>query len=70
MQEIEAIYENGVFRPVQKIDLKDGEKVEIIIKLPIKKDPAETIPDLAVDLDVSDLAANADYYSFGLPKQS
>lgn len=29
MQRIEAIYENGVFKPLQKIDFKDHEKVEI-----------------------------------------
>ncbi len=29
---IEAIYEKGVFKPLQKVDLKDGEKVRIEIK--------------------------------------
>ncbi len=29
---IEAIYENGVFKPLQKVDLKNGEKVKIEIK--------------------------------------
>ena len=28
---IEAIYENGVFKPLEKVDLKDGEKVRITI---------------------------------------
>jgi len=28
---IEAIYENGVFKPLEKVDLKEGEKVRIII---------------------------------------
>ncbi len=28
---IEAIYENGVFKPLEKVDLKDGEKVKITI---------------------------------------
>jgi predicted DNA-binding antitoxin AbrB/MazE fold protein len=31
--EIEVIYENGVFRPVQKIDLKEG----ITMKIPMRK---------------------------------
>ncbi|AAB90182.1 MULTISPECIES: antitoxin family protein [Archaeoglobus] len=26
---IEAIYENGVFKPLQKVDLKEGERVRI-----------------------------------------
>jgi len=29
---IEAIYEKGVFKPLEKVDLKDGEIVEIEIK--------------------------------------
>ncbi len=31
---IEAIYENGVFKPLEKVELKEGEKV----KMEIKKD--------------------------------
>ncbi len=29
---IEAVYENGVFRPVEKIDLPSGERVKLIVK--------------------------------------
>ncbi|HIP13408.1 MAG TPA: DUF104 domain-containing protein [Arcobacter sp.] len=29
---IEAIYENGVFKPLEKVDLKEGEIVKIEIK--------------------------------------
>ncbi|MEM5821117.1 MAG: antitoxin family protein [Candidatus Aenigmatarchaeota archaeon] len=29
---IEAIYENGVFKPLEKVDLKEGERVRIEIK--------------------------------------
>ena len=29
---IEAIYENGVFKPLQKVDLKEGEKVRLKIE--------------------------------------
>ena len=70
MNTVEAIYENGVFRPIQKVNFQEGEKVEIIIKLPEEKDSAEMIPDLAIDLEISDLATNVDYYLYGLPKQS
>ncbi|MDQ3130687.1 MAG: DUF104 domain-containing protein [Acidobacteriota bacterium] len=70
MNTVEAIYENGVFRPLQKVNFQEGEKVEIIIKLPEEKDSAEMIPDLAIDLEISDLATNVDYYLYGLPKQS
>ena len=29
---IEAVYENGVFKPLQKVELKEGEKVKILLK--------------------------------------
>ena len=29
---IEVVYENGVFKPLEKVDLRDGEIVEIEIK--------------------------------------
>ncbi|MDQ3220122.1 MAG: antitoxin family protein [Acidobacteriota bacterium] len=70
MNIVEAIYENGVLRPIQKVDLEEGEKVEIIINLSLEKDPAETIPDLAIDTGISDFATNIDHYLYGLPKQS
>ena len=70
MNTVEAIYEKGVFRPIQKVDLEDGEKVEITIKSEAHKDSAETIPDLAIDMGISDFAENIDHYLYGLPKQT
>lgn len=70
MNTVEAIYENGVFRPFGKVDLKDGERVEISIRTDIERDPAETIHELAVDTGITDLAENIDYYLHGLPKQT
>ncbi len=29
---IEAVYENGVFKPLKKVNLKDGERVKIRIE--------------------------------------
>ncbi len=58
MSIVEAIYENGVFRPIQKIDLEEGERVEIIVRTEVEVDPAVTIPDLAIDLGISDFAEN------------
>ena len=29
---IEAVYENGVFKPLEKVNLKDGEKVKIRVE--------------------------------------
>lgn len=33
---IEVVYENGVFKPLEKVDLKEGERVKIEIKRDIK----------------------------------
>ena len=70
MNTVEAIYEKGVFRPIQKVDFEEGEKVEMSIKIAVEKDSAENILDLAVDLGISDMATNVDHYLYGLPKQS
>ena len=29
---IDCIYENGVFKPIEKVELKDGEKAKVILK--------------------------------------
>lgn len=70
MNTVEAIYEKGVFRPVQKVDLEEGEKVEIIIKIAVEKDAAEDFSDIAQETGITDLAVNIDHYLYGLPKQS
>lgn len=46
MSSIHAIYENGVFRPVQIIDLAEGERVEIEILSSNAIDSAHSIPAL------------------------
>jgi len=74
MNTVEAIYEKGVFRPIEKIELTEGERVKITVEVVVKskneKDPAETIPDMAIDIGISDFALNIDHYLYGLPKQS
>ncbi len=70
MNTVEAIYEKGVFRPIQEVDFEEGEKVEIIIKLPKERDSAADFADIAIDTGISDLATNVDFYLYGLPKQS
>ncbi|KUJ94067.1 MULTISPECIES: antitoxin family protein [Archaeoglobus] len=47
---IEAVYENGVFKPLQKVDLKEGEK----IRLRIEEGIADVIKEFSrkVDQDV------------------
>jgi len=32
MKEIEVIYEDGVFKPLEKVELREGEKVVIEVK--------------------------------------
>ncbi len=34
---IEAVYENGVIKPLERVNLKEGEKVKVILNL----DPVE-----------------------------
>jgi len=36
---IEAVYENGVFKPLEKVDLREGERV----KLRVEKDRKEIL---------------------------
>ena len=69
MNTVEAIYENGLFRPIGKIDLQEGEKVEIIVKQSEDKDSAEDFSDIAFETGISDLAVNIDHYLYDLPKQ-
>lgn len=72
MNTVEAIYENGVFRPIQKVDFEDGERVKITVEVTVvrQRDSAEDFSDIAVDTGISDLATNVDHYLYGLPKQS
>ncbi len=69
MNRVEAVYERGVFRPRQRVDLREGEIVEITIDPVSAKDPAFEILDLAIDTGIPDLAINIDHYLYGLPKQ-
>ncbi len=72
MNTVEAIYEKGVFRPIEKIELTEGERVKITVEIKIisQKDSAEDFSAIAVDTGISDLATNVDHYLYGLPKQS
>ncbi|MDQ3633337.1 MAG: antitoxin family protein [Acidobacteriota bacterium] len=69
MATIEAIYEKGVFRPTEKVDFEEGQKVIITFELD-KKDSAENLLDIAIDTGIPDLSINIDHYLYWLPKQS
>jgi predicted DNA-binding antitoxin AbrB/MazE fold protein len=36
---VHAIYENGVFRPVEPVDLPDNTPVELELRMPSKEEP-------------------------------
>lgn len=36
-QSIEAVFENGVFRPLEKTDLSDGQHVQIVVRSSAEK---------------------------------
>ncbi|MGH9942150.1 MAG: antitoxin family protein [Pyrinomonadaceae bacterium] len=69
---VEAIFENGVFRPLRPINLEEGERVQPTVTSADNRgdDPAADFSDIAVDMEIPDLATNIDYYLYGLPKQS
>ncbi len=69
---VEAIFENGVFRPLRPINLEEGERVQLTVTSADSRadDPAADFSDLAVDTGIPDLATNIDHYLYGLPKQS
>lgn len=71
MEKVEAIYEQGVFRPVREVDLQEGERVKITVEVLVRseKDSAEDFSDIAVETGVTDFAANIDHYLYDLPKQ-
>lgn len=69
-ESVEAIYENGVFRPLQPVNLPEGERVRLTVATGERaNDPAANLSDLAVDMGTPDLATNIDHYLYGLPKQ-
>ena len=71
-EQVEAIYENGLFRPLNRVDLPEGERVYLTVITfgDITKDPAYNLAEIAEETGIPDLAINIDYYLYGLPKQS
>ena len=69
---LEAIYENGVFRPLDKVNLPEGERVQITVVVADEtaNDAAFNLGRIAEETGVSDLATNIDHYLYVLPKQN
>lgn len=42
-QVVEAVYENGVFRPLKALELSEGQEVQLIICLKNKIDPNQML---------------------------
>ncbi len=53
--QIEAIYERGVLRPLQKLDLSEGEKISIILVEPVAANLAATRDAMNDPLFLADL---------------
>lgn len=66
---INAIYENGVFKPLEKVNLKEHEKIKIIFAN--EKEPALAECSLAGIIDIAkgchdtDLSVHHDKYLYG-----
>ena len=68
-ESLKVIYENGVLKPLQKVNLKEHQKLELIIKRAFKdasvskqKSPLRLIG--LFESDVDDLAVNHDTYLY------
>lgn len=67
---IEAIYEDGVFKPLEKIDIEEHKKIKIILPTEIdhanpKKSTLQGIIDIAKDCTDNDLSTHHDKYLYG-----
>lgn len=72
-KEIKAVYENGMFRPLQPVPLSEGSEVKVIIeeltKGDLTQDPAYNLDEIAEETGVTNLAANIDHYLYRLPER-
>jgi predicted DNA-binding antitoxin AbrB/MazE fold protein len=67
---INAVFENGVFKPLEKVDIKEHERFQIIVKskadkIHRKAGTLDGIIDIAVDCSDTDLSIHHDKYLYG-----
>ncbi|MBI5197352.1 MAG: antitoxin family protein [Nitrospirae bacterium] len=67
---IDAIYENGVFKPLEKVDIMEHKRVKIILATEIETAEREAcdlsgIVDIAKDCPDTDLSSHHDKYLYG-----
>jgi predicted DNA-binding antitoxin AbrB/MazE fold protein len=73
---VKAVYEDGVFKPKEKVDLREKTEVEVLIPTPARKDDddptgwmsAEELIGFIEDAP-SDMAENHDFYLYGRPRR-
>jgi predicted DNA-binding antitoxin AbrB/MazE fold protein len=83
-QHLRAVYEDGVFRPLEPVRLEEHQEVTLVLEVaedsmrdidddrPIWEVAAElvrNIPEEELDSVPTDGAAHHDYYLYGVPKQ-
>jgi len=74
---LKVIYEDGVFKPLQKVNLKEHQKLELVIKkviedTPVSNSSKQESPLRLIGLfesDVEDLAVNHDTYLYNQPEK-
>ncbi len=71
---VKVIYEDGVFKPLQKVNLKEHQKLELVIKKTIKDTPStkQKSPLRLIGLfesDLDDSAVNHDIYLYNKPEK-
>ena len=72
---VEAVYENGVLKPIQPLPLREHEKVNVTVE-PARPPIWEQIIALTADIPPEELdkppvdgAAQLDHYLYGAPKR-
>ncbi len=70
---VKAIYEDGVFKPMEPVSLEDRTEVELLIQTPepVGDDPWKTVTELmgCIKNAPPDMAENHDFYLYGLPRR-
>jgi predicted DNA-binding antitoxin AbrB/MazE fold protein len=62
--EIEVIYEKGVFKPLQKVDLKEGTRLTLIMGKDKVKKVLQNLKDLELlDVEIDDEKLEWEYYA-------
>jgi predicted DNA-binding antitoxin AbrB/MazE fold protein len=65
---ISAVYENGVFKPLQKVDLPEHKRVHLVIieedKLELQKKELSSIIGIG-ESGISDISSRHNYYIYG-----